>query len=189
VIRPVRLIVAGLVVAAVAVAVLGVSGGLRRAPAPAAGPPTAGVADTVDSGPWTAAVTGATAANAVGPYRPDGGDWLLVVAIQIAVPGPDGQGAENLDRIASLPDLPGLTAPTPRWVVLRRDVSELTELNPGLPEQVWYIFEVADSTSVPANVTVQLSGYLSRYSFVSRQVEWLDFGPRARVPVPVRNSR
>jgi hypothetical protein len=172
------MIVAGLMV--VAVAALGLTGGLRRAAAPA-GPPTVAVADTVDSGAWTAAVTGATAVNALGPYVPDAGDWLLAVAIQIGVTGPDGQGADNLDRIASLPDVPGLTAPTPRWVALGRDHSELAELNPGLPEQVWYIFEVSAATPVPAKVTVQLSGYESRYS--------IHFGPRARVSVPVRKSR
>ena len=185
--RRVRLIVAGLVVAAVAA--LGLTGGLRRAPAPAAGPRVVAVADTVDSGPWTAAVTGATAVNAFGPYTPDAGDWLLAVAIRIGVTGADGQGTDNLDRVASLPDLAGLTAPTPRWVALGRDDSELAELNPGLPEQVWYIFEVAGATAVPATVTVQLSGYASRYSFTDRRVEWADFGPRARVSVPVRKSR
>jgi hypothetical protein len=185
--RRVRLIVVGPVVAAVAV--LGLTGGLDRAPNPAPGPRTVAVSDTVDSGPWTAAVTGATAVNAFGPYVPNAGDWLLAVAIQIAVAGPDGQGTANLNRIASLPDLPGLTAPTPRWVALRRDASELAELNPGLPDQVWYIFEVVDATAVPAKVTVQLSGYLSHYPLATRRVEFADFGPRARVSVPVRNSR
>lgn len=172
-----------------AVAVLGLAGGLHRAPAPAPGPPRLAVADTVDSGPWTAAVIGATAVNALDAYAPDAGDWLLAVAIQIGVGGPDGQGNDNLDRIASLPDLPGLTAPTPRWVALARDGSELAQLNPGLPERIWYIFEVADATAVPAKVTVQLSGFQSRYSYPDRRVVWVDFGPRARVSVPVRNSR
>jgi hypothetical protein len=185
--RRVRLIVVGVVVAAVAV--LGLTGGLGRARLPVLSPPTVAVADTVDSGPWTAAVTGATAVNALGAYVPDAGAWLLAVAIRIGVDGPDGQDTANLDRIASLPDLPGLTAPTPRWVALGRDGSELAALNPGLPEQVWYIFEVADATAVPAKVTVQLSGYLSHYSFATRRMEFAYFGPRARVSVPVRNSR
>jgi hypothetical protein len=184
---PARLIATALVLAALAV--LGLTGGLRPAPAPPTGPPTVPVATIVDSGPWTAAVTGATAVARLGTFVPQAGAWLLAVDIRVLVGGPDGRSSADLDRVAELPDQAGLTGPTPRWVALRRDTSELAELNPGMPELVAYLFEVDGATAVPATVTVELSGYVTRYSFETHAPMWTDFGPRARVTVPVKDAR
>ena len=167
-----------------ALAIVALAGGLRHTPAAAAATTAAAVSDTVDSGLWTAAVTGATAVRTIDAYVPQPGAWLLSVVIRIQVRGPDGRTAADLDRIASLPGQPGLTAPAPRWVVLRRDASELAELNPNLPEEVEYLFEVDGGTPVPARVIVQVSGYRT-----TRGPQWSDFGPLARVVVPVRNAR
>jgi hypothetical protein len=182
-----RLIGLALVLAALAIVAL--AGGLRHAPAAAADATTAAVSDTVDSGLWTAAVTEATAMRTFDQYVPQPGSWLLSVVIRVDARGPDGRTAADLDRIASLPGQPGLTEPTPRWVVLRRDASELGELNPDLPEAIAYLFEVDNATPVPSIVTVQLSGYRPHYVFATRRLEWTDFGPLARVVVPVRNAR
>ena len=167
-----------------ALAIVALVGGLRHAPAATAAVTTAGVSDTVDSGLWTAAVTEATAVRTFDQYLPQPGAWLLSIVIRIQVRGPDGRTAADLDRVASLPGQPGLTAPAPRWVVLRRDASELAELNPNLPEEVEYLFEVDGGTPVPARVIVQLSGYRA-----ARGPQSTDFGPLARVLVPVRNAR
>ena len=172
-----------------ALAIVALAGGLRHAPPAAAGVTTAAISDTVDSGLWTAEVTEATAVRTFDQYVPQPGSWLLSVVIRVQVRGPDGRTAADLDRIASLPGQSGLTAPTPRWVVLRRDASELGELNPGLPEAVAYLFEVDGATAVPSRVTVQLSGYRPHYVFAARGLQWSDFGPVARVVVPVRNAR
>ena len=172
-----------------ALAIVALAGGLRPAPAPAADVATAAVSDTVDSGLWTATVTDATAVDRLGPYQPHPGAWLLSVVIRVQVRGPDGRTAADLDRIAGLPGQPGLTEPTPRWVLLRRDASELGELDPGLPEAVAYVFEFGDDTRVPPRVTVQLYGYRPRYVFAARRLEWTDFGPLAQVTVPVKDAR
>jgi len=172
-----------------ALAIVALAGGLRHTPAAAAATTTAAVSDTVDSGLWTAAVTEATAVRTFDQYVAQPGAWLLSVVIRVQVRGPDGRTAADLDRIASLPGQPGLTAPAPRWVVLLRDASELAELNPDLPEEVEYLFEVDGGTPVPPRVTVQLSGYRPHYGFAARGLQWSDFGPLARVVVPVRNAR
>jgi hypothetical protein len=182
-----RLIPLGLVLAALAVVAL--AGGVRRAPLPPAGAPAVPVTTTVDSGPWTAAVTEASAMSTYDPYRPDPNTWLLTVVIRIQVVGPDGDGAPDLDRVASLPDQAGLTAPAPRWVILRRDRTEVVELNPRMPELVAYVFQLDDATPVPGQVTVQLYGYRSHGEATPGSPVWTDFGPQARVTVAVRDAR
>jgi hypothetical protein len=185
--RRTRLIVLGLVLATLAVVAL--AGGLRRAPTPPAGVPSLMAGSTVDSGPWTAAITEASAVSTLSPYQPHPNSWLLAVSIRIQVGGAAGDGAADLDRVASLPGQAGLTEPTPRWVVLRRDRSELVELNPAMPELVMYVFELGSDTRVPGQVTVQLDGYRSHDTSAAGSPEWTNFGPLARVTVPVRDAR
>jgi hypothetical protein len=182
-----RLVLLGLV--AVAVGALALTGGLDQVPQPPPAPlPTVAAAQMVDAGPWQAGVTNAVATTDLGQYKPrTKGNWLLAVAVRIDLRSPDSLPATRMTGIASLPELAGLIAGDPIAMALVRDGSSLAFLNPGLPERVAYIFEVAAGTPVPKQVVVALNGYTARTGWTSRRLEWKDFGERARVVVSVDN--
>ena len=192
-----RLVLLGLV--AMAVGVLGLTGGLDPVSKPPPAPlPTVAVSQAVDAGPWRASVTNAAAAKDFGSFKPKTeGNWLLAVAVRIEVTGPDSVRASLLNQIARLPEFAGLVdnrepdqrvgGAEPLAVLLIRDASNLEYINPGLPERVAYIFEVTAGTPVPKQVVVALSGYTARMSWTMRRLIWDDFGEQARVVVAVDN--
>jgi hypothetical protein len=183
----VRLTVLGLVL--VGVGVVGLTGGLRTAPAPPPTPlPTLAVNDVIDAGPWKLSVTNAAAVTDLGAYKPrKEGDWLLAVAVRIEVTGPDSESGAMLGNVATLPDFADLVDAEPMAVALVRDGSRLEFIHPGLPERVAFIFEVRAGTPVPASVVVVLRGWTAEKSWTTRRWEWRNEGERARVTVPITN--
>jgi hypothetical protein len=185
----IRLII--LAVLAIAVAVIGLAGGLERAPDPAnAAIPAVGVNVDVDGGPWTMAVTSVALVKDVGGnYSARPGTYQLLVGVRVAVPGPETQNVAEVGKIVTLPDYVGLADPKPRWVVLYRDATRLEWILPDLPETVVYIFEVADTAPVPDHVTVELNGWVAHWGWTAQRYEWTDFGPHAQVNAPLKDAR
>jgi len=187
----VRLVLLGL--AAAGVAVLGLTGGLAAVPPPAKDPlRTVAVEQPVDGGRYTLTVSTATAARAVERFKPSTeGNYLIAIAVNAAVVRPED--SVGLMSAVTLPDLAGVVgyggeaSAEANNVVLVRDGSPIEHLQPGLPERLAYLFEIRAGTPTPTSVTVELKGWISEFDPVSRQDEWVDLRPVARVTVPVRD--
>jgi hypothetical protein len=186
-----RLVVLGL--AATLFGVLGLTGGLDRVPPPAAAStPTALADQTVDAGPWRATVTKAVASGDISDqYRASKkGNWLLLIAIKLDLTNysPDSLASSHFFEAVTVRDLPGLVNPEPKYMLLTRDATVFEFLNPGLPEQVLFVFEVAQSTPVPKQVTVVLRGHDVSWSWTYQRLEWSQLTPKVLVSMDVSNK-
>ncbi len=185
----VRLLILGL--AAIAFAVVGLTGGLDRVPPPApAAVATVPVNQNVDAGPWRAMVTNAAATTELGSYKPTGkGNWLLAVAVQIDLTeySRDSLRAGFIAEAVTLRGIDGLVDQKPREILLIRDASRLEYLNPGLPERLAFVFEVAGSIPVPKQVVVVLHGRDPYWSWTERRYIWPDPVTKAEVTVDLAN--
>jgi hypothetical protein len=115
---------------------------------------------------------------------------LLAVAVQIELTQytADSLSSAMLDDAVTLRGVKGLVREEPQYVALVRDGSTLEYLQPGLPERIAFVFEMAKSAPVPAQAIVVLHGRDVYWSFNERTYMWdLDIVTKAEVTVAVAN--
>jgi hypothetical protein len=122
------------------------------------------------------------------PLMPDhdGDRWFIVLAT-IEVTADDSQ--DLIQDAIGLPHVPGLTDKKPAHVVLARDSSDVTYLNPGMPERVGFIWEQSASVPLPTSALVQIYGRTRQISSLTGNGEWSAPSVRAEVQAPVEDRR
>jgi hypothetical protein len=182
---------AWVVVALVAAAfggILKVTGGLDAvAAAPTAAPSgvrVAAVGETIDVGPLTVRIDRAVALldfGEAGPPTPHEGKRFVAVVAHAAVT--ESQTFISIFKVLRTVGLPGVDGDPPVPVYLR-DGQSVWGLQPGLPEDITWLFEQSLTEPVPGTVTVELS-CLPLYEGVWDSIH---MAPCARVEVPVVNK-
>jgi hypothetical protein len=188
----------GLAAGLVALAISGLFGGLDEAKAPKL--PTIGMNTVFDGGPWKVNVKRARLVSDLSPLKlkTEGNRWLGIVAtVEVTA---DETRFGDLKDILRVHGAEGLAKPEPDHVNLLRDATELPYLQPGLPEDVGFVWEQAGSAPVPKEITVEIYGKTLRVDSLSvncggvaspcrGNLEWLDPVPVARVPLSVEDRR
>ncbi len=156
---------------AVMLAISGLFGGWQRAESE---PTKAGV--PIDGGPWTVTIADARLVGDMKPMtlRRKENHWIAVVAtIEITV---DATWT-NLREIIQLPqtegidnDADGLTSA--REIVLVRDSTPISQLNPGMPERVAFFWERNKDSPVPAELRVVVTALEFREETLSLTERW-----------------
>jgi hypothetical protein len=181
-------------VAAVALAVSGLFGGLARVDDPAL-PQVA--LNAVDKGePWNVTVTGMRVLADLPPLDlKDPGDRWVAVLATVEVTADDSRN--DLLDVVRIPGVDGLLAAEdrlakgkPDYVYLLRDTVNLPYLNPGMPEKLAFFWEQRPSAAVPKTATVEIWGKTLREDSLSGHQSWLDPQVRSVVTgVPVQDRR
>lgn len=181
----VRVRVAAVVVAVLAVGVTWALGGLKTAPAdPDDGIRTVAVGEAVNTGQFLLIVERAAVFTEFGTARPtEPGGRLLVVALTAEV---TVDQTRSVSRAVSLSGVDGLAEDEPMRILLMRDGGLAFYLQPALPERIAYVWELAPEAGVPDEVDVLLNFASYRKSVFPGQGRlWFDDGPGARVTVAV----
>ncbi|WP_422770781.1 hypothetical protein ACN28C_29595 [Plantactinospora sp. WMMC1484] len=163
----------------------GLFGGLDQVEKPEV--PTVEVGRTVDAGPWNVAVTGSRAVDELPTlHLGDGKRWLAVLA---TIRNTDAESRAGFGDTIRLPGVAGLDDERPDQVLLVRDASRPTYLNPGLLEELAFLWEQDDRDPPPSRIRVEVWGTTRRLDTIGDRWEWLDPECRAVVEVPVRDRR
>lgn len=181
----VRLALAGVVT--ILVGVVGLLGGFDRAPARKTALPTVNVGQRYDAGQYRVTIDSAEFVNSLGNEKPDkAGGHLLLIEATVEV---TGNKTRDVRDVLDVTGVPGKVQrgvdPGMNYV---RDRNLAASLQPGLPERIWYNWEIAPGTPAPATVTVVLNGARERltyFRFLNNKLE--DRGPEAIVTVPVKD--
>jgi hypothetical protein len=180
----------GVGVAAVALAVAGLFGGLEERRDAAAVPPVA-VGEAVDAGPWRISIERAFTIDELdGEYLSDevANHWFGVVATVTVI---DEQPNSSFRYSLQLSDIDGLARNAGGDVigltVVRLDDASDLVLNPGVTERVVYLWEQAKTADVPAEATVQMIEPNRRRDSFSGTLEWFydELAVVAAATVPV----
>ncbi|MEV4753571.1 hypothetical protein AB0J86_00410 [Micromonospora sp. NPDC049559] len=176
----------GLSAGAATLAVSGFFGGLEGPDEPAIPVVQPG---TVDRGsPWNVTVSRVRLVNDLGTLRltVPGDRWLAVVAtVEVTA----DESRNDLDDVLRLTGVLGLMSQEPAHVMLMRDATELGRLNPGMPEEIAFVWEQSAGAAPPGTVTVQIYGKTYRMDNLANRMEWLDPAVRAEVVAPVQDRR
>jgi hypothetical protein len=177
--------------AAVVLAVAGLFGGLEERSDAATVPPVE-IGEAVDAGPWRISVERAfTIDELEGEYLTDeeANHFFGLVATVTVI---DDRPNQLFARALHLVDVEGLSLDFdgdglahPR--VLRFDDASPAALNPGVTEQVVYLWEQAKSASVPSEVTIEVLEPNRRRNSLWFTLEWFyeELTPVGAVTVPV----
>jgi hypothetical protein len=181
----------GFGVAAVLLAVAGLFGGLEERRDAATVPPVA-IGEAVDAGPWRISVERAFTIDELdGQYLTDdeANHFFGLVATVTVI---DVRPHTLFSPAVRLADVEGLQLDydgerIARPVVLRFDDASPPALNPGVTEQVVYLWEQAKSAPVPADVTIEVLEPNRRRHSLWFTLEWFyeELTPVGAVTVPV----
>lgn len=169
-----------------ALAVSGIFGGLEAVHQPKL--PTVEVKAVDRGSPWNVTVIRARLITDLAPLKPQtaGNHWLGVVAtVEITA----DESRKDLDAVLRLPGVAGLTSEKPAYVVLMRDATQPVQLNPGMPEELAFVWEQSAATPTPTDVTAVIYGKTYRLDSIANKMAWLDPEPRAQVVAPVEDRR
>jgi len=175
----------GIGLGALVLAVSGLFGGWKPAPAP----PPAAVNSVVDGGSWRVTITGA---RLVGELKPmvlsdKGNHWVVVLAtVEITAE----RTWKHIHQILTLSGVDGVKDGPARDVLLMRDATKISQLNPGLPEKVAFFWEHKAGSPVPTEITVQVQAWQFRVNSLTQGREWMpDDDAMVEVRVPVADRR
>lgn len=180
----------------IAVATVGLAGGLDRVPARQL--PVVAVDERHEGQPWNVTVDGGVLAADLAPaVLQEDGYWLAVIA-EVEITADEsrrdtyeilclrqiaGLAREPLESIACPDAIPADD------IRLVRDGSAVRTLHPGLPERVAFLWELAAGAEPPAEVQVEIIGKTQRRDSLTGRLQWLDEAPRAQLSVPVEDRR
>ena len=169
------------------VAASGLFGGLRPTEKPTV--PVIAVHTAFDGGPWTVTVNRALTLKTLEPLKKTekAGDRWVAVRVRMEINADETWN--RIDDVIRLPGVKGLRTVEPSEFYLVRDESLLVrELQPGIPEEVAFLWQQDGSVPRPEAMDVELWGMTHRKSSLTDMIEWLDSGPRALVlDVPVED--
>jgi hypothetical protein len=187
---PIRWMGAGL--GAVALGVAGLFHGLQPTTKPALPELKPGVMST--GGPWNVTVNTAKVASDLSPLKPtkDGDRWFIVIAtVEITA---DESRNDPRDAI-KVKGVAGLRQAEPDYVLLARDATNVSYLNPGMPERIGFVWEQDGKVPLPTTVDVGIIGMTYREDSLTHtatakgEMIWTDDEVRAHVVVPVVDAR
>jgi hypothetical protein len=181
--------------AVVVLAISGLFGGLKEAePKPTA------VNTEIDAGPWKVKVTGA---RLVGELKPmtlseKGNNWIVVLAtVEITA----DTTWRYLNEVVQLAPIDGVKDPVSKTlagtpvqrtsgVVLLRDAARIDQLNPGMPEEVAFFWELKAGSKLPTEVKVYIGSRVFREDSLTSRMTWMDSSEdNQHVVVPVVDRR
>lgn len=170
---------------AIVLAVSAAFGGLSDASGDAVA--TVEVGATVDAGPWTITVERAVVVNEFETlvHEVETDRWIAaVVTITNTTDEPRtgsaiGEGLEIRPFAGQREDS--------LFVVVNSDGSLLRAIQPGLPEQIAFLWEQDRDEPIPASLDLRLYGYVHRRDSLTGELVWRDGVPVATVRVPVAN--
>jgi hypothetical protein len=178
-----------IVTAALALAVSGLFGGLRPAPAPASVTPTLAPSAVSTGLPWNVTVNAVRLFDDLSPLvlENEGDRWLaVVVTIEITADA----SMNTFVRALRIHGAEGLLTEEPAQVRLASDASIAGYLHPGVPERLGFFWEQRADAPVPQRLTVEIFGRKHIISTITHLPYWLeDTDPRAVVTVPVDDRR
>lgn len=173
------------------VAVAGLFGGLRSGADEAIAHADPG--QSVAGEPWNVTIDRARSlpAEALPPLAPKQGTHWLVVAATIEVTADTPMAVSGISNGSPGPltisGVSGIEHPWADDTALVMDASLSPILQPGLPQQVAFLWEQVDSAPVPSTVTVTVVN-LSHQQDSFGDLNWMFAEPRAEVVVPVTNT-
>ena len=183
------------VVLLLAAAVVAAAGGFRTVEASEL--PDRAAGEPVDLGPVTVTVLDAVVTDEVRTSRlenVDGATAWLVVRARVEVTGDETRDSLPTTVVpppgVALSSDPGAPADRgdppaqPDQQLLLRDGTSLPQGHPGLPEEVAYLWAVADPSDVPDPLELTLLGSTPYYSPIYRRDTWTSPEPVGRVAVP-----
>ena len=183
----------GAVILAAALAVTGLFGGLSEArgghlPVVALG--------AVDRGePWDVTIDRVILVADFGtavPLAHEGDHWFAVAAtVKVTAEEPFliAPGNASFPGIVSVSGVPGVAGPYADAAYLTSDATNTPTLNPGVPDQVVFLWERGPAAPVPDMVTVTIYGETYRVDSLSGSSQWMDATPRAEVRTSVVDRR
>jgi hypothetical protein len=175
-----------------AVIALGVSAffhGLDSVPAPPHAT-TAPPGKVIHAGPWDVTVLGGRIiASMDGLTVATDGDHWFGVAVTVDVT--DSEARDDMSDIIGPPHVAGLTSKDPQRVLMARDASSVGYLNPGMPEEIVYLWEQAPNVPVPSTVDVTVYGEKLEPDDLGGDgiLTWMDRAPLVTVTAPVVDKR
>jgi hypothetical protein len=170
---------------AVVLAVSGIFGGLEGMKGPRLSAVAVG---TVHRGkPWDVTLTRAMVLDqAPVRLRRDRDRWLAIGArVEISA----DESRRDVADILQVVGVDGLLDKRPADVYLLRDKASATLLQPGLVEDLIFLWEQAETAVVPKTIEVQIFGKKQRIDTLSGRRDWMDKAPRARVVLSVEDQR
>jgi hypothetical protein len=174
--------------AALAIAVSGMFGGLDETRPPSQ--PIVATKQPNPGQPWSITINRALSFSTMEPLlKPDkeGYRWIIVRAtMEITA----DRTWNRLDGVLRLKGVEGLRDVKPSDFYLVRDESFIVrELQPGIPEEVAFLWQQDGRAPRPEYVDVEILGLTQRRSSLTDHLEWLDSAPRALVlRVPVKDE-
>lgn len=186
------------VVALLTALAVAVAGGFRTLEAGEL--PEHAVGEPVDLGPVTVTVLDAVVTDEARTSRlenVDGAAAWLVVRARVEVTGEETRDSLPTTVVpppgvvltsgAATPGAPSDGRPVqPDQQVLLRDGTSLPQGHPGLPEEVAYLWAVADPSDVPDPLDLTLLGSTPYYSPIYRRDTWTSPEPVGQVVVPLK---
>ncbi|HEY1486708.1 MAG TPA: hypothetical protein VGF84_11430, partial [Micromonosporaceae bacterium] len=82
-----------------------------------------------------------------------GDRWLVVIAT-VDITSSDSR--DDLTEALRLRDVPGLLDVAPNPILLAQDATDVTYLNPGMPERLGFAWEQSGAAPVPTSVQVEV---------------------------------
>lgn len=163
-----------------ALTISGFFGGLAPATTPADEVPSVAPGTAVAAGPWRVTVTDARLLPDVSPLvaENDGDPWLVVLAV-VEVTAPSSR--QDMTDILRVSGVDGLLHDEPNQILLVRDTTNVSALQPGLPEKLAFCWEQSAKSPVPTVVDVEIAGKIYREDSLTGYFNWFDNGPVARL--------
>lgn len=170
-----------LAAATAALAVSGAFGGLKKAEAEV---PTVGPGQQVEGGRFTVTVDRVTAVKGLEPsYEPKNKDGALL-GVVATVTLTDSKGVRIDSDAVTVPGLEKAGVAS-----MREDNTSLPVLQPGVPEQVVFLFDLPKASDVPERATVEIARQRHEEADVlSGKENWFPDGVAGRVDVPVKDN-
>jgi len=181
---PVNGILAG--AGALVLGVAGLFGGLAPAARPA--PPALAAGSAIDGGPWRVTLQQVRLYDELQPltHNKPGDRWILVLAtVEVTTDASRG----DMYDIIRLAGVSGLRTEEPERVLLARDGTIVSNLNPRMPERLGYFWEQAPDAPAPTGLDVRVYGKTQRIDTLTGHLEWLDLAVRAQAHLPVDDRR
>jgi len=154
----------------------------------------------IDGGPWKVTVTGARLVGELPPMRLSDKNnlWIVVLAtVEITA----DHTWSSLGEVVQLAPVEGVKAKVTKTlagtsvqrnvgIVLMRDATRISQLNPGMPEKLAFFWELTGTSKIPAEVKVYIGSMEHRRDNLTSHMSWMDDSARNKpVVVPVVDRR
>jgi hypothetical protein len=172
-------------VGALLLAVSGIFGGLERMKGPRLY--TVGVGAVHRGKPWDVALTRAMVLDEAPLRLRHQRDRWIAVGARVEITADESR--RDLADVLQVVGVDGLLDKRPADVYLLRDKASANLLQPGLGEDLIFLWEQAETAPVPKTIEVHILGKKQRIDTFSGRLDWMDKAPRARAFLPLEDQR